>query len=98
MARPLRIQYPGALYHITSRGNERKKVYLDDSDRKKFLEILEDHHNRLGILIHCYVLMNNHYHIVIETVGKASTRLEKKIKKDKKLNIFIEKIKSHVKA
>ncbi len=40
---------PG-LYHITSRGNERKKVYLDDSDRKKFLEILEDYHNRLEIL------------------------------------------------
>jgi len=50
MARPLRIQYPSALYHITSRGNERKKIYLDDSDRKKFLEILEDYHNRLGIV------------------------------------------------
>ncbi len=50
MARPLRIQYPGALYHITSRGNERKRIYLDDSDRKKFLEILEDYHDRLGIL------------------------------------------------
>jgi len=50
MARPLRIQYPGALYLITSRGNERKKIYLDDSDRKKFLEILEDYHNRLGIV------------------------------------------------
>jgi len=50
MARPLRIQYPYAVYHITSRGNERKKIYLDDSDRKKFLEILEDYHNRLGIL------------------------------------------------
>ncbi len=50
MARPLRIQYPYAVYHITSRGNERKKIYLDDSDRKKFLEILEDYHNRLGIV------------------------------------------------
>ena len=67
MARPLRIQYPGALYHITSRGNERKNIYLDDSDTKKFLEILEAYHDRLGILIYCYVLMNNHYHIVIET-------------------------------
>jgi len=53
MARPVRIQYPGALFHITSRGNQRKKIYLDDSDRKKFLEILEDYHDRLGILIHC---------------------------------------------
>jgi len=47
MAIPLRIQYPGALSQITSRGNERKKIYLDDSDRKWFLEILEDYHNRL---------------------------------------------------
>jgi len=67
MARPLRIQYPGAVYHITSRGNERKKIYLDNSDRIKFLEILEDYHDRLGIVVHSYVLMNNHYHIVIET-------------------------------
>ncbi len=50
MARPLRIRYPAALYHTTSRGNERKKVYLDNSDRIKFLEILEDYHDRLGIL------------------------------------------------
>jgi len=50
MARPLRIQYPGALYHITRRGNERKKIYLDDSEGKKFLEKLEDYHDRLGIL------------------------------------------------
>ncbi|MDA2920946.1 transposase [Desulfobacterota bacterium AH_259_B03_O07] len=67
MARPLRIQYPGALYHITSRGKERKKIYLDDSERKKFLKTLEYYQDRPGILIHCYVLMYNHYHIVIET-------------------------------
>jgi REP element-mobilizing transposase RayT len=67
MGRPLRILYPGALYHITSRGNEKKAIYLDDLDRKRFIEILEDYHDRLGVLIHCYVLMNNHYHIVMET-------------------------------
>jgi len=50
MARSLRIQYPGTLYHITSRGTERKRIYIDDSDRKKFLDILEDYHDRLGIL------------------------------------------------
>ena len=67
MGRPLRIQYPGALYHITSRGNERSKIFIDDSDRIEFLEILEDYHERYGILIHSYVLMDNHYHLVMET-------------------------------
>lgn len=69
MGRPLRIEYPGALYHITTRGNERKKIYKDSSDKKQFLEILEDYSDRLGILIHCYVLMDNHYHLVMETPG-----------------------------
>lgn len=67
MGRPLRIEYPGALYHITSRGNEKKTLFLDDSDRIKFLGILENYHERYGILIHSYVLMDNHYHLVIET-------------------------------
>lgn len=67
MGRPLRIEYPGALYHITSRGNERKKIYLDEEDRLKFLSILEDYHERYGILIHSYVLMDNHYHLILET-------------------------------
>lgn len=67
MGRPLRIQYPGALYHITSRGNERKKIFLDDTDRIRFLEILKDYHIRYGILIHSYVLMDNHYHLILET-------------------------------
>ena len=67
MGRPLRIEYVGALYHITSRGNERKKIFLDDGDRKRFLGMLEDYHDRYGILIHSYVLMDNHYHLVLET-------------------------------
>ena len=67
MGRPIRIEYAGALYHITSRGNERKKIFLDDGDRMKFLEILKDYHDRYGILIHAYVLMDNHYHLILET-------------------------------
>lgn len=67
MGRPLRIEYPGALYHITSRGNERKEIFLDEEDRLKFLAILEDYHDRYGILIHSYVLMDNHYHLILET-------------------------------
>lgn len=67
MGRPLRIEYPGALYHVTSRGNERKDIFIDDPDRKKFLGILGDYHDRYGILAHCYILMGNHYHLVMET-------------------------------
>jgi len=67
MGRPLRVEYAGALYHITARGNERKRIFLDDGDRKKFLGILGDYHDRYGILIHSYVLMNNHYHLILET-------------------------------
>ncbi len=67
MGRPLRIEYPGAVYHITSRGNERKKIFVSDEDSLKFLKILEDYHDRYGILIHSYVLMNNHYHLILET-------------------------------
>ena len=67
MGRPLRIQYPGALYHITSRGNERKKIFVHDADRIRFLEILKDYHDCHGILIHSYVLMDNHYHLILET-------------------------------
>jgi putative transposase len=67
MGRPLRIEYPGAVYHIISRGNERREIFLDDEDRLKLLDMLADYHDRFGILIHCYVLMDNHYHLVIET-------------------------------
>jgi REP element-mobilizing transposase RayT len=67
MGRPLRIEYPGALYHITSRGNERKEIFLDDENRTEFLEILHEYHDRYGILIHSYVLMDNHYHLILET-------------------------------
>jgi REP element-mobilizing transposase RayT len=61
MGRSIRIQYPGALYHITSRGNERKKIFLDGADRVKFLGFLRDYHDRYGILIHAYALMDNHF-------------------------------------
>jgi len=67
MGRPLRIEYPGALYHITSRGNERKEIFLDDEDRVKLSEIVKDYHTRYGILIHAYVFMDNHYHLLLET-------------------------------
>ena len=67
MGRPIRIQYPGALYHVTRRGNERRDIFVDDDDWRKFLGVLADYHDRLGIVVHCYVLMDNRYHLVLET-------------------------------
>ena len=67
MARPLRIEYPGAFYHITARGNERKNIFYDRMDRIKFLSYLESCYNRFNTNIHIYCLMSNHYHLLIET-------------------------------
>jgi putative transposase len=67
MARPLRIEFPGAFYHITSRGNERKPVFHTYRDREKFLAYLESATNRYGAVIHVYCLMETHYHLFIET-------------------------------
>jgi len=67
MARPMRIEYDGAVYHVTSRGNERKTIYRDDEDRIAFLEILDAVNRRFNWFCHAYCLMKNHYHLVIET-------------------------------
>jgi REP element-mobilizing transposase RayT len=67
MARPLRIEYPGAVYHITSRGNEKKPIYKDEQDRKNFLFILDKVNKRYHWLCHAYCLMDNHFHLLIET-------------------------------
>ena len=67
MARPLRIEYPGAVYHITSRGNEKKSVFKDDEDRETFLRILTHVNKRYHWLCHAYCLMDNHYHLLVET-------------------------------
>ncbi|MBI4654715.1 MAG: transposase [Nitrospirae bacterium] len=68
MARPLRIEYDGALYHITSRGNERKPIFRNDTDRNIFLETLHKVNKRYNWICHAYCLMDNHYHLVIETL------------------------------
>lgn len=67
MARPLRIAFPGAFYHITTRGNERKAVFKSKRDREKFLEYLETATERYNAAIHAYCLIGNHYHILLET-------------------------------
>lgn len=67
MGRPLRIQYPGAFYHVTSRGNERRDIFKSRRDREKFLEYLASATERHGARIHAYALMSNHYHLMVET-------------------------------
>jgi putative transposase len=67
MARPLRIEFDGALYHVTSRGNDRKAIFKDGSDRELFLNTLAQVAERFHWICHAYCLMNNHYHLVIET-------------------------------
>lgn len=69
MARPLRIEYDGAVYHVTSRGNERKPIFKDDGDRELFLNTLQQVNKRFHLLCHTYCLMDNHYHLIIETPG-----------------------------
>ena len=67
MARPLRLEYPGALYHVTSRGNARAKIFVDDSDHRAFLDVMSFVVKRFNWLCHAYCLMSNHYHLLIET-------------------------------
>ena len=67
MARSLRIEYPGAYYHITSRGNERKAIFKNKGDRKSFLLYLKSAYLRYGAIVHVFCLMNNHYHLLLET-------------------------------
>lgn len=67
MARPLRIEYPDAVYHVTSRGNARSDIFHSDQDREEFLFILDTIVRRFNWLCHAYCLMDNHYHLLIET-------------------------------
>ena len=67
MARALRIIYPGACYHVTSRGNERKEIFKSRRDREKFLEYLASATDRYGTVIYAYCLMDNHFHLFLAT-------------------------------
>lgn len=67
MARPLRVEFPGALYHVTSRGNAGQEVFLDDGDRLNFLDILAEVVERYRFICYAYCLMGNHYHLLLET-------------------------------
>ena len=67
MARPLRVEFSGAIYHLTSRGNARQKVFFTDADRELFLDTLSQVVSRYGWICHAYCLMANHYHLLVET-------------------------------
>lgn len=67
MSRPWRIEFKGALYHVLSRGNEQQDIYLDNEDRNSFISLMGEITGRFEIDIFAYVLMNNHYHILLRT-------------------------------
>jgi len=67
MGRAWRIEYEGALYHVMSRGNDQKAVFLDDKDRRTFLNVIEAFWERFDVDIFAYVLMPNHYHLLLKT-------------------------------
>ena len=74
MARPLRIEFAGGLYHVISRGNARQDIYADDDDRVSFLMVLEKACKRFEWYCHAYCLMGNHYHLLIETGTPSLSR------------------------
>jgi REP element-mobilizing transposase RayT len=79
MARPLRIEYPGAVYHVTSRGNARGRIFENDQDREGFLELFAAVVKKFRWICHAFCLMGNHYHLLIETpegnLGKGMRQL-----------------------
>jgi putative transposase len=67
MARPVRIEIPGGWYHVSARGNEGRRVFVDDKDRVRLVELLAEWVERFDVRLHAYVLMDNHYHLLVET-------------------------------
>jgi putative transposase len=75
MARPLRIQYPGAVYHVMNRGGSRQKVFLDKQDYEAFLNTIGEVHDRWAVEVFAYCLMGNHYHVCLRTPEGNLTRV-----------------------
>ena len=67
MPRKMRVEYPGAIYHLLSRGDRRENIFLDDVDRQDFIKTLAEACLKTGFQVHAYCLMSNHYHLVVET-------------------------------
>ena len=74
MGRPWRIEYEGALYHLMSRGNNGQAIYLNDDDRILFLETISEMAERYDFEIYAYVLMSNHYHLLVKTLRPNLTK------------------------
>ncbi len=68
MTRPLRLEFPGALYHVTARGDRRKTIFTDDVDREYWLQALQLVCKRFNFVVHSYCQMGNHYHLMVETI------------------------------
>src|SRR5262245_8346211 len=67
MARPLRIQYPGAVYHVMNRGGSRQRVFLDKQDYEEFLKTIGEVHDRWAVEVFAYCIVGNHYHVCLRT-------------------------------
>jgi REP element-mobilizing transposase RayT len=75
MSRPLRIEYRGAHYHVMNRGAARQKIFLNDQDRQAFLDLLGQTSKMWGLQIYAYCLMDNHYHLLVETIDTVLSRV-----------------------
>ncbi|MFC1679972.1 transposase, partial [Elusimicrobiota bacterium] len=75
MPRPLRIQFPGALFHLSARGNGGQDIFLDDRDRERFLRMLAAVKKRCKFLLYAYCLMSNHFHLLLETREYSATAI-----------------------
>ena len=74
MSRPLRLQYPGSVWHITARGNNRRDIFFDDNDRVRFLELLAKTVETYGWILTAYVMMSNHFHLLVEMTEATLSR------------------------
>jgi putative transposase len=75
MARLPRIEYPGAFYHVIVRGNQRQDIFIDEQDRIEFLNRVERYKQKTGYILYAYVLMTNHFHLLIETPKEAISKI-----------------------
>src|SRR5581483_4509136 len=74
MTRPLRLEYPGALFHVLSRGNAKQDIFLDDRDRRRFLDLLGQCVTRFEWIAYAYALMPNHFHLAIQLTCESLSR------------------------
>jgi REP element-mobilizing transposase RayT len=79
MARPLRIEFPGAFYHVIVRGNQRQDIFFDDQDRQEYLKRVKRYKDELSFMLYAYVLMVNHVHLLIETPSATISKIMQRI-------------------